>query len=990
MRKSGFIFKRFQEQNTQSFPAQPIWPLSKPCIGFVCFRSAEEIFTVTAPYRQSILGIWSGDVSDLGIISVVAFNSVQTLSADFSTVLPLQKIRGGQLASFAMEYSEKIEASTTQIFSVDLYWQGNFHNIQIDRLEIVSLAGLWPMPNITVHGGKAFSLLEDKFHEESGNVSEARSIKKTTIVKPPKSIGDGIQDVFLGTDRALSDLEEQTKLSNIVKRLFKQRSVGRGTGKNGPEKGSGSEGTGTSKGPGLAESLAGWVRWHTPLGGGLRKQMSERLSLVEKLINKGDIDSALKLALKLGNSKGLEKVKKRFPLRLPEMRSNLDFDTSSSGFSMPVLGGATHTNIWQRYLKLAEELEVQGDYKRAAYIRSQLLDNHHEAVLTLERGELFGEAAKLSFDSKQNPALTVRLYYKAGKKDEALTLARRSNCFDKLAEDSRLNDSEFHTYVLHHWSSHLIETDQPLRALEVTDDLASSSHGKKPYVSLLNSRKGWLESALALDLKMSAPGELIAIELILRTLLTARWDGSDLDMGMMQDFPNAEINPLSPSQVAFGQFQDIVNGRHPDSVQLFLQGLFRQADKKQIEQAGFWKLPVRKIVDVLTRSLLRHSQSPLTQSDMAQLQRLVHAAPLPVLALDLKKIKNLQGQTQNAPSFLTLEKAQTTRSSKIFQACALFNGAMIVHYDTDRFEHLDRTGKVVWVGNIGDVKAIIPIGASPSVLILRKWGEAETRLTIFDTHKRQFRDIGIIHLVAWHDIISDSQWLVQIDNVVGAIDIGKLFRKEVTLEFLWSVNTTNELQIMAFYQKGQSSSWLTENQSNARFGIKQVWRYENTQNLEELYCQFHFKEHSKAHIDWYWADSSAAHGTMKSLVAGQDTNSFVSIVMPKAQMRQEIIQHAKTRVQNGYTGTDTVIVCDYHRPLVTIANEQGLHILPDRKHRKFHIRCEADVGLRLLYRGFSLESDFSVKTSAANIVLCTDSDGRLIRINIELGRIDIF
>lgn len=986
MPKSGYILKRFKASNTQAFPSRPVWPRDLPCFGFLSWSSIDPIFESLKDSRQNILGVWTGHAKELGPVTIVAFETAALLDPRLSSVLPLQPLRGGHLASFSLGPYEKLDAPLSHLFTVDIWWNGRVVPVNLNTLEAMPLSSLWPVPTITVYPGYEF---RDGSFNEAGSLAISGADPKSpkAIVKAARDIKDDTADVFSGTDKALRDLEERTKLSNIFKRLFKQRSYGEDDGKSGNGKGQGAGGKDKTS---LMEDLAGWVRWHTPFAEGLIKQMQERMNTVEKLINKGDIDSALKLALKLGNSDSKDTSKTRFPFRLPEMRSNLGFDFSGSRISMPVLGGRSQHDMWQRYTQLAVELENKGDYKRAAYIRSQLLEDHSEAVLTLERGELYAEAAKLSYDSQQDPALTIRLYYKAGKKEQALALARRTGCFDKLAEDSRADNPEFHALVIKVWTDMLLETHQPLRALEVTDGLADASASKDIDPNLLNLRQQWLDAALEMEIIMADPGQLFPFDLMVRSLLTAKWDGSDLSLDMIQNFPNSNIQHGSLRHKAFEQVQDIVKGKHLDDLPYFLSALFQRAHKAQLEQAGFWQGPARNFLDVLTRSLMSHSPEVLTRDDIVKLQRLLEEAPLPVLSLDLKKIKNVHKGSHNPPSVVSLPISNSARTSQILQACVLFNGSMIVWYDTDRFEHRDRSGKVLWSGNISQVRAIIPIGGSPSVLILRQWDEHETRLTLYESHKRRFRDVGIIHLVAWHDVISDREWLVQIDNVVGPIDIAKLFQSPPELEFLWSVNTTNELRIIAFFQKGNSSSWMTRNVSKSRFGVKQIWHYKNARTLEEYYCRSHFEEQNRDQIDWYWGDNyHSKYGFLRSLQDGEDNKAFVSFSVPDGKLRQEVLTQARKRVENGYQGGDTVQVCDYQRPLIVIHPDKGLKVISEGKHRAFRIKCPPEIDLHLLYRGFSLNPDYSPDDRLSHTVLCTDNDGRLIRINSQTGQVDI-
>ena len=987
MHNSRYIVKRFRDKNTQAFPVTPVWSMAQPCLGFVSLTSIASVFESLRDIRDNIFGMWTGNLDGLGPVTIVGFETAATIDQKLSAVLPLQKSRDGHLSSFSMEFTERLETQLSRFFTLDIWWKGKIYSINLNALDVVPLESLWPAPEISIHRGIKFNEVA-LTAEVTQTLSSSRKSAKKAKVKMAKEIMHDTLDVFAGTDRSLKDLEERTKLSNIFKRVLNQRTFGNGGEEGGDAKG---QSTQTESKTSILEDLAGWVRWHTPFAEGLMKQMQDRMNIVEKLINKGDIDSALKLALKLGNSHGKEKSKTRFPFRLPEMRSNLDFSFSGSRISMPVLGGNTQSDMWQRYTKLAAELETKGDFKRAAYIRSQLLDSHTEAVLTLERGELYAEAAKLSYDSRQDPVLTIRLYYKAGKQKEALSLARRTGCFDKLAEDSRADNPEFHNLVIKFWTDMLLETHQPLRALEVTDSLVDTSNNNDPDADLLNHRRDWLEAALELETLVSGAEQSLPIDLLVRALLVTKWNGSDFSSDMLQNFPFSKIQQDTSFHKAFVEIQDIINGKHPEDIQFFLSALFQRADKTQLEQAGFWQGPARKFLDVLTRSIMAHHPEVLARDNIVKLQRLLQVAPLPVLSLDLKKVKTFHKGSSTPPSEVSLPKISNARSSQILKACMLFNGSMVVWYDTDRFEHRDRNGKVLWSGNISQVRAILPIGSSPSVLILRQWGDHETRLTLYESHKRKFRDVGIIHLVAWHDVISDREWLVQIDNLVGSIDISKLFQSPAELEFLWSVNTTNELRIMAFFQKGNSSSWMTRNVSKNRFGVKQIWHYKNARELEEFYCKSHFEEQSRDQIDWYWGDNNhSKYGFMRSLQDGEDNRAFVSFSVPNVKLKQDVMAQARKRVENGYEGADTVQVCDYQRPLTVIHSGKGLKIMSEKRHRAFQVKCHPEIGLRLLYRGFSLKPEYYSEDILSNTVLCTDDFGRLIRINSQTGQVNIY
>ena len=112
---------------------------------------------------------------------------------------------------------------------------------------------------------------------------------------------------------------------------------------------------------------------------------------------------------------------------------------------------------------------------------------------------------------------------------------------------------------------------------------------------------------------------------------------------------------------------------------------------------------------------------------------------------------------------------------------------------------------------------------------------------------------------------------------------------------------------------------------------------------------------------------------------------------PTVEHKRDILGHLKKRIENDYTGTDTVQVCDFTRPGITIQNGQTLKVLACNNHRSFEVYAQGDCGLRLLHRGFRLTStgDQEGENSTYSI-LCTDDNARIIKINIAAGDVEVF
>ena len=1021
----NYVIDRFRANKTTPYPEHPFWQDGDVCSGLAFIGSTFADLPDLTQIRGSISNIWQGSTAGGTEFTVIAFLKPCHLPPkQFAASLPLKQIKAGTLSSYAQNRGAGIAQKQARINAVDIWWNGQARHFLVNTLTSISVAELWPRPHITLHPGLYFARAsqgisvqpdeteQDEDARNTGKVTK-KGREKISVTAADTIFDDDGKDVFADTDKAIARLQEMTKLGNIFGRLFGRNQVGKGGGK---AKGAGGKGAGQSqeaqeKPPGFFEGMAGWVRWHTPLGSALAKQFGERMGLVEKLLKKGDIDSALKLALKLGGAGGKKKQPHRFPLRLPDMRSNLDFNFGGGGYSMPIMGGSAFDKLRHRYTELAKELEGKGDFRRAAYIRSQLLDNQHEAVLTLERGELYTDAAKLSLKTGQEPTLTIRLYYKAGQKDKALAYAVRTDCFDRLAEDSRTQDPEYHAYVIKAWTDRLLASGQPLRALEVTDELVKGSDKTMPDLQLIDLRRDWLGQALAIEkTTLTADDDLFRTDLLVRALLYAGWKSGDMSNTNISPenldrFPYGQIPTDNAFEEALSQFQTIVAGTHPDADKVLLSLLVRfskDAKKSRSDQADFWAGPARILLDKFARTLLAQSAHLLTISDMQALKNLVQMAPLPVLAVDLGKIKTLNKMADKQSNAAMVKAPTKMRTTQILKACLLTNGTMLVWYDNDRLELLSQNGQVLWAKQVSQIKGILPLGTSPHVMILQEYtdefGDGATRLTRFETHRRRFFEIGALHLVAWHDVISDGQWLVQIDNQVGALDMVKLSLAAPKLEFLWMAETSNDLHIMAFLHNPRAPVWLTRNLTGIRFGVMQAWQLEDGAKLAPQLClpfQPPHEESLKPHIDWQWTHYQ--HGIYHNLGLTKSTANIIQFTAQDYDTGKRAIALAKQRVAAGYSGTDTVQVCDFGRVQVNIVDKNVCIFTPNmtntsRQHKdQFTVQFEGGPEIRILSRGTNFTQNMqSGLNDISHICLCADQFGRLLRVDLNTNRVDVF
>ncbi|MEG3086955.1 hypothetical protein [Sphingomonas sp. PB4P5] len=944
-----------------AFPERPTHPPDVMCDGVVIVGHNDADLRRLRPLRDYIAGIWTGTLSDTKVL-VATFVAERVVDpAVLPTALRLVA-DSATLSSYVAERHVGARPVPPKAVPqrVELWWGARSRTIALDALEALPLAALWDMPAVVVHRSAAThsSFARPVDGDAPMRVSHAQLV-----------IAEGGIAAFDTTEAALRALHERTRLGAIARQAWGKLFGGPAIGEGGDGTGRGGAGTAAAE-PGVLENLAGWVRWHTPLGKGLIAAFGSRMQMVEKLLQSGDVDSALKLALKLGDP-GQKTKRSGFPARLPGIRSSLDFNIGSGLFSMPILGGGTFDTMRQRYAALAATLEAQGDHRRAAYVHAQLLGDHLTAVLTLEKGMLYSDAAKLALDAKLDPVVYIRLFYKAGKSDTALALARRTGCFDTLAEDSRKHDADYHTGVVKAWTDMLIATDQHLRALQVTDALAKTDK------ILIERRREWLQGALELA------GNAIPAEVLVRTLLTARWTEEDIARQGFADFPMM-ADGVAPFALALQRVQSWVRNEGDDvggDLLALLQSMVRLADSKRIEQAAFWQGPAPIVIDGLVRAIIEGASASLAQRDFETLTALLRQARQEVFATDLAKLRKMYAAPAK-PSDNWHLPPPAAHAAPVRHACLLRNGDAVVWRENSLLQLLDRRGQPLWQGNVGDVVGLVAVGSGANVIMVQQVPGATVdvrRLTRFASHRRQFHEIGTVRLIAHHDVTSDGEWLVQIGGEIGALDLVKLCAEAPAIEFLWSCKLTEQLRAIGFLHQPQCHAWITRTTQPERCHLLEMFQLRDTRTLETRIGKPATSGGSVRILppaDWFW-DPMRGFNWLELPTSQDVTLPFVSWT---DQAEREVVRMMAARDNKDGT-LDTIQSGDFgrHRIGPPADGTPGLMIVngaSGTKAMRLTLRHAAEDALRCVARAPIAEDD------TAGGVLLADAYGRLLHVDL--------
>lgn len=1013
MSRISHAAKRSAKDFPRNFPVSPTLASSVGCQGLAFILRAGANLPSLSQLREHIAEIRRSAIDwgeEQRVLVVVIFaGPPAAYGLHFPVALPLRAVTPGCLSSHETG-SEDQMFSAGVVRMVHIWWAGKSHRIALNMMERVSLGTIWEIPPVIIHRSASAQQhsAQHKDAAEQENHSDTlipgNTVLRRSLLSPEQG-GHPFADIrdTLRQRPSLASLLRLTlpslgqvgafaKVSlyglaaiGLVATLFSGGTIlpfvlafvaGRLLfGSAGADKGATAR-PAPPRGPGLLDQMLGWMRWNNPFGSSLRRQLDARVRHVDNLIARGLIDDALRLALRLGNENRQKRLPHRYPNQLPQARAKLDFDVLDPGYVTPLLADGTNWQLRQSYHQLAQRLERASDFRRAAFIHSQLLENHAEAALLLEKGGMINDAAQLALSAKLDPVLTIRLLYAAGKLGIALAMARRTGCFDALARDSYGKNADFHAHVIKAWTDTLLETGQPLRAIQVTDALVCEGDANPVLQDL---RRRWLSDAMQANENAGFLAELVA-----RGLLV----GDAVDPAAISAFPHAAVpngDPLFAS--AFAALQE--QARNVDGAEnllALLDMLPRLAAPKSLEQAPFWTGAGPALIEALARALLSTASDQLTTTDLGSIRRLLRMADASVLAADIGKLAKLHTSASVPAREWHVPTPIAIRPCAL-AGCLLGNGVVLAWRTGDTLDMFDRHGTPLWSQRLSDVTALVPVGTGTNVLVIQRERDGRSRITRFCASDRSFHPIGVLDLVAHHDVTSESAWLVQVGGDFGALDLARLCAPQPGFEFLWSCALTQRLQAVAFLQSETAASWITIDTAADRNGLVELWHLESSGKLTTSLCMIHALGESSAAIP------------PKQWAFGQQ--KFQAIYPPPAMMisciwseDQESNARQQRRERAVFEGFDSFISCDFGRFLVRFQHDA---LPPDAiaettiarmgsNKPEFVLRHTAQTEITCLARTATILGNANRQRTGGKLLLA-DTFGRLFVVDPDLLRV---
>jgi hypothetical protein len=191
----------------------------------------------------------------------------------------------------------------------------------------------------------------------------------------------------------------------------------------------------------------------SPAGALFRSRHERYVRALAEDFQHARFDEALRRAIALGGAGG------RLTVRLPlPRRGPLTPTPGGTGGGRAVSTGPTVEQYLRTlYTHAAEDLERLGRIEEAAFVRADLLASPWDAVLLLERHGRYTLAAELAEGGHLDPAVGIRLWWKAGKRDRAVDLARLRGGFADAVQYLHRKDPDAARNLRAEWVRRLLD-----------------------------------------------------------------------------------------------------------------------------------------------------------------------------------------------------------------------------------------------------------------------------------------------------------------------------------------------------------------------------------------------------------------------------------------------------------------------------------------------------------------------------------------------------
>ncbi|HET9657404.1 MAG TPA: bpX6 domain-containing protein [Kineosporiaceae bacterium] len=364
-------------------------------------------------------------------------------------------------ADVRAERAPGLPAQRGQAGRMRVWRHGRLHEFDVEQLPQVNPAGWVDLAGLPVH------LLSAVLPARPDPVLEPLPPPAPIRTELRSAAGVGVDPSAERMARVLAAREQRAQRAGA-------RAAWRGRGAVRRGAANGVTGTGgRRRTSGAGSTVMSWLA-NGPAGAVFRSRHERYVRALAEDFHHNRFDDALRRAIALGGAGGRLTVRLPLPRRGPLAPTPLRSD-GGPGLSAPP---TVEQYLRTLYTQAAEDLERLGRIEEAAFVRADLLANAWDAVLLLERHGRLALAAELAEGRQLDPAVAVRLWWRAGRRDRAVDLARLRGGFADAVQRLTQTDPSAARELRAEWVQRLLDAGD----LHAAVDTAWPESGLRPLV----------------------------------------------------------------------------------------------------------------------------------------------------------------------------------------------------------------------------------------------------------------------------------------------------------------------------------------------------------------------------------------------------------------------------------------------------------------------------------------------------------------------------
>ncbi|WP_426755617.1 bpX6 domain-containing protein [Myxococcus sp. Y35] len=480
------------------------------------------------------------------------------------------------------------------------------------------------------------------------------------------------------------------------------------------------------QGPSPWSRMSEWMLRNTLLGVWMQQRKAEYVRRLFEMFEEGNLHEALRHAIPLGQELS---ENARVALGLPGPREQLAIQLEPKGAGAVFAGGPDiFAALRQRYREAFRRLEREGRIDEAAFVLTELLGAHEEAVSFLEKHGRFKLAAELAEGRNLAPGIVVRQWFLAKDVARAIAVARRSGAFaDALVRLERTNPPEARA-LRRLWAETLAASGDSARAVQVIWPL-TEDRGRA---------REWLERGVA--------GGGATGARLLALWATAFPDGLTVAGAQVRELLESDAPGRANERFVFG-----------------------------LSLAGEDASPNRTALAVPTlRALLRDRAAGNARftSDLDLIHRLLSAAPDGTLRADLPSLADCihpaWRDNHSHPRVDVTVRATEVGSFTLHDVMALPDGRLLYALGEAGARLVRQDGRTVAHFDV-PAFVLVPSIHGDRALALARRGDV-WRLSRLDLMARRSKPWCDVALTGWAPSYDGDVWFVACENTVMMVD----------------------------------------------------------------------------------------------------------------------------------------------------------------------------------------------------------------------------